>query len=134
MCSETRVTQDAHRPNNYGNKLIEFCKTLGLYIMNGRVGKDQYVGALTCKNSSVVDYAIGAASFISMVYDFEILEFDQMYSDVHSGLSLSLKVDIENATKRNVGEQSVDMIEDDMHISVEKYLWHKDKQNSFVNV
>ena len=36
--------------NNYGNRLLQLCKSLELLIANGRLGKDQGIGALTCKN------------------------------------------------------------------------------------
>ena len=34
--------------NNYGNQLLQMCQSLELLIANGRLGKDQGVGALTC--------------------------------------------------------------------------------------
>ena len=39
----------------YGNFLLDFCKGNNVFIMNGRLGKDQ-MGNLTCRNASVVDY------------------------------------------------------------------------------
>jgi hypothetical protein len=42
--------------NNYGNQLLQMCQSLELLIANGRLGKDQGVGALTCKNTTVVDF------------------------------------------------------------------------------
>jgi hypothetical protein len=41
--------------NDYGYKLIDLCKNNDIYIVNGRVGGDKYVGGLTCKSSSTVD-------------------------------------------------------------------------------
>ena len=52
-----RYSQDS-KTNNYGYKLINFCKNLGIFIVNGRFGSDNYIGHNTCKNSSLVDYYI----------------------------------------------------------------------------
>ena len=44
--------------NNYGYKLLEICKSLDMYIVNGRFSDDKYLGvATTCKNT-LIDYAI----------------------------------------------------------------------------
>jgi hypothetical protein len=64
--------------NNYGNRLLQLCKSLELLIANGRLGKDQGTGVLTCKNSTVVDYCILSPVLFSYVTDFEILPFDNM--------------------------------------------------------
>jgi hypothetical protein len=40
--------------NNYGNRLLQMCQSLDLLITNGRLGKDQGVGDLTCKNTTVL--------------------------------------------------------------------------------
>ena len=42
-----RVSQDKHRCNNMGTKLINVCKSSYLFICNGRVGIDKYHGSLT---------------------------------------------------------------------------------------
>ena len=61
--------------NNHGQRLIDMCKSLGLYIMNGRCGLDRDVGMLTCKNSSVVDYAISTPDLFNDVIGFQIRDF-----------------------------------------------------------
>ena len=35
--------------NNYGYRLLDFCKTNSLYILNSRVGEDRSMGRRTCK-------------------------------------------------------------------------------------
>ncbi len=128
-----RVSQDKHHSNNYGNKLIELCKSHALYILNGRVGKDQYTGALTCKNSTVVDYVIGSASLISMVHEFEVLTFDHMYSDVHCGLSLTLKIYRRKLHGPHNQELLNDTVLNETVTQVGKFIWHKEKMVDFVN-
>ena len=49
-----RTSKDKGK-NRYGNFLLDFCKGNNVFIMNGRLGKDQ-MGNLTCRNASVVDY------------------------------------------------------------------------------
>ena len=55
-----RFVKDTH-VNNFGYKLVEFCKNNDLYLVNGRVGSDKAVGGLTCKNSSTADYVVASA-------------------------------------------------------------------------
>ena len=70
--------------NTNGRKLISFCKNDNMFVLNGRVGKDQS-GKPTSKNNSVVDYAISSAHLLRKVEDFEILEFSK-----HSPVSLRI--------------------------------------------
>ena len=44
--SINRVNSD-QTVNEYGNKLIDFCRTCDMAILNGRAGSDKYVGATT---------------------------------------------------------------------------------------
>jgi hypothetical protein len=48
-------------------------------------------GKLTCKNSSVVDYCICTCSFLLFVYNFNVLDFCRLYSDVHSPTTYGAK-------------------------------------------
>ena len=56
--NEKRISQDKAKPNNYGYKLIDFCKNNNFVILNGRCGKDKHVGKTTSKNCSVIDYIL----------------------------------------------------------------------------
>jgi hypothetical protein len=51
------ITSKDKGKNRYGNFLLDFCKGNNVFIMNGRLGKDQ-IGNLTCRNTSVVDYCL----------------------------------------------------------------------------
>jgi hypothetical protein len=64
--------------NTYGNKLISFCKNNDMFVLYGRVGKDQ-AGKPTSKNNSNVDYAISSAHVLRKVEDFDILEFSKLF-------------------------------------------------------
>ena len=63
-----------------------------MLIMNGRFGKDFNVGDKTCKNSSTADYIIITPSYIESIFDFEILEFDPLISDVHCPVYADFKI------------------------------------------
>ena len=39
-----RYSEDTGRPNAYGYKLLNFCKDNGIFIVNGRTGKDSFCG------------------------------------------------------------------------------------------
>ena len=60
-----------------------------MFVLNGRVGKDQ-AGKPTSKNNSNVDYAISSAHVLRKVEDFDILEFSKLFSDIHSPVSLMI--------------------------------------------
>ena len=42
--------------NNYGYKLIDFCKLNSMYIINGRPEGDNSPGACKCKKVSCINY------------------------------------------------------------------------------
>ena len=83
--------------NRYGNLLLNFCKGNSLFIVNSRVGQDQGLGKFTCKNSSVVDYCIVSPELFKVLKEFEILEYCNLYSDVHSPIHFILN--LENITQ-----------------------------------
>ena len=80
---ENRVSFD-NTVNNYGTRLLTLCKSLYMFIVNGRIGKDAQVGRPACKNVSVVDYVICTTYMFSTIVNFEVDDFNHMLSDVHS--------------------------------------------------
>jgi hypothetical protein len=43
--------------NEYGNRLLDLCRSLELFFVNGRVGTDRGIGQPTCNNSnSMIDF------------------------------------------------------------------------------
>ena len=79
--------------NKYGNRLLQLCKSLELLIANGRLCKDQGIGALTCKNIALSLITVFCHLFyfhITSITDFEILPFDNMISDVHNTLHVEI--------------------------------------------
>ena len=86
--------------NNYGNRLLTLCKTLEVFIVNGRLGEDANRGKLTCNNVSLVDYFICSPLIFPTVSNFEVLDFDPLLSDIHCAVTLTLKYKCSNP--RNV--------------------------------
>ena len=81
-----RASQDKGKPNSHGYKLIDLCKNNNLYIVNGRAGQDKGVG----KGVSLVDYAVASANIFPSIIDFEIRDFEPLFSDIHSPVIVTL--------------------------------------------
>ena len=93
VTSQRLNTDTKCNPNGY--KLIELCKNTGVHIVNGRRGKDNTLGKLTCndnngKPSSTIDYAIMSASFFPNLKEFYVDDFDGLMSDKHCPINLRL--------------------------------------------
>ena len=66
-------SEDKGRVNKHGAQLIELCKTIGLLILNGRVGNDKGIGELTRVDTtgcSTVDYMICNPELFDVIKDF----------------------------------------------------------------
>ena len=84
-----RTSKDK-KMNNYGYKMLDFCKCNSLFILNGRVGQDKNSGSCTCKDSSTVDYFLCSANILPLIIDFSVDDFCPTLSDVHCPVSLKL--------------------------------------------
>ena len=96
----TRHNQDNHEVDDYGLKLLHFCKVQNLYIANGRVGRDKNIGKFTTKNETVIDYCLASSHFLQEIHAFEVEEFNPILSDVHCVVSLEIKSHV--AKKENL--------------------------------
>ena len=81
-----RASQDIGRVNQHGVKRLDLCKLYNIYILNGRCGTDKYIGKVTSKDCSLIDYAIGTQYVFKNVTDFQICDFDPLLSDIHCAL------------------------------------------------
>lgn len=79
--------------NTYGRHLLELCENNNLFILNGRHGRDRVEPKTTCKDRSTVDYFLSSVDNFAFINDFSILEFSDLYSDVHCPLTLILNTD-----------------------------------------
>ena len=66
--------------NQNGRKLLDFCKYIDVFILNGRIGEDKAIGKFTCKNVSVVDYIITSPVYLKNITNLQVLEFNKLLS------------------------------------------------------
>ncbi|CAG2200728.1 unnamed protein product [Mytilus edulis] len=85
-----RSSEDKGRINVYGNKLLQLCKNNCLYIANGRIGNDKNMGKVTSKETSLVDYLIVSGDLFPYITEFEVIDFDSLFSDIHCRLQFNL--------------------------------------------
>jgi hypothetical protein len=114
-----RSSSDNSRINNYGNRLLELCASLGIYIVNGRCGKDTDIGRNTCADRSVDDYFLMSPELFDLVRDFEVEDFNPLFSDKHNALSLVCSIlhpVVQDQTSRPKG----------------KLIWRSEKKDEFV--
>ncbi len=119
-----RFNKDNSPPNSHGYKFIELCKINNLYIANGRVGKDKGHGKITCKGTSTVDYVVACADVITLISDFEVLEFDPLFSDVHCALVLELPT-------RSLSDRHMDDTRDNTPSVTRLRRWNNTKAREF---
>ena len=62
-----------------------------MYITAGIFGANKYIGKVTCKDTSLVDYFIVNSRVFSIIKEFEIIDFDPLFSDVHCRLHILLQ-------------------------------------------
>ena len=86
-----KISQDM-ATNNYGFRLLDFCRTVDVAVVNGRAGSDASIGKCTCKNVSVVDYALVSSDLFPLMRDFAVLDFCELCSDVHCPIVLKLNL------------------------------------------
>ena len=88
--SPSRKSEDKSRINNFGNSLLNLCKSLSLFIYNGRIGEDGMHGAVTnIKANTIVDYCVSDTELIPFIKNFKVCDFDPLVSDLHCPLSIS---------------------------------------------
>ena len=116
-----RYSEDKGRVNNYGHKLIDFCKRCNMYIVNGRLGADKEIGRNTSNESSLIDYFMVCSKMIKDIIEFKIESFDPLISDVHNRIYTSILT----APDKNPDEAKPDM-------ENRKPRWIPDKKNNFI--
>ena len=45
---------------------------------------DKRIGTITCKGTSVVDYAIASLYILQNIIQFKVLDFEYLYSHIHT--------------------------------------------------
>ena len=103
-----RLSKDKKK-NNSGFRLIDMCKNNNLTILNGRYGHDKQIGAMTFRDTSVIDYALASSDTFEILLDFEVVEVDRLFSDGHSLLALDLQthsLNLPNPLEKNISKHT----------------------------
>ena len=119
-----------------GRNLIDLCKTHDLCIVNGRFGSDKGIGDFTCythNGSSTIDYAIVSPGLLTKTSDFTVHEFDNLLSDTHCPISITLSSTLENVIDPEEicevrGEDQVNRCQSNM-----KFKWNANSPETFIN-
>ncbi|CAG2238348.1 unnamed protein product [Mytilus edulis] len=119
-----RCSEDSSVPNNYGYKLIDFCKRNNLYIGNSRLpGNDHMIGLTTCNSVSLIDYLLLSSSVFPLIKEFNVLEFNPLFSDVHCGLCFCFHASVNIFTTHS---------DDNCSSQRGHARWVPDKENRFI--
>ena len=124
--SQNRTSSDTIS-NNYCNRL-DFCKSSSLYLFNGRIGVDNCKGCFTTTRNSVVDYVIGSPYLLSKCVDFEICDFNNLYSDIHRGIHFTLKSIMNDQLSRDSTQPYVKT-----NPNNQASIWDENKKSQLVN-
>ena len=129
-----RVSKDKFT-NTMGYELITFCKTCQLIIANGRIGKDAEIGEFTCKNASVVDYVLLSNTLIDQVANFEILCFNELFSDIHCAVLAKFSfLDSTCSTEMDMGDVDINRASNNESEGTNKTVkWDNDKKGEYFN-
>ena len=114
-----RSSQDSVT-NTLGVKLVDFCKSNGLVILNGRAFNDKSVGKYTCKNTSVIDYVISSVHSCRLFSSFAVNEFCPLMSDIHCALTFSLDFSVNNSIEKPLEDEKIKP-------------WSNEKRQTFVD-
>ena len=88
--------------NRFGDHLLDFCKSSGVVIVNGRFSHDNNIGKLTCityNGQSTVDYLLTHAHNFSYLADFKVHEFLEFSN--HAPVSFSFKTNLVKHYSKN---------------------------------
>lgn len=108
--------------NHYGSQMLEFCKTVDLFILNGRIFDRDKSSNFTCKGCSTVDYFLSTANLFSAMTFLEVLEFSNLVSDVHCPVALDIQ------TKYALPSYKPDYCKSD---NIKTKLWNNDNSSQF---
>ena len=115
--------------NELGYSLIDFCISQRMLVVNGRMGNDATIGKLTCKNASVVDYMVATPSLFPFINEFEVEDFDECLSDIHSVIKMTMLTNIVECGQREL-QSTHNNCKTDMPLFP---VWKSTESNSYLN-
>ena len=101
---------------------VDFCRRCNLFIANGRLLSDKGIGHTTCKDASMVDYLLLSLNIINIITDFEIIDFNPMFSEVYNRVHLTLTVEGENIQQNPIDNANINP----------RVRWRSHKVNEFI--
>ena len=98
-----RQNMDKSTLKGHGRPIIEYCRSTGLRIGNGRIGEDENIGKFTCinkKGASTVDYFLLEEHCFSLVQNFSVGDVSDLSN--HVALSIILNCNYKTANTSDV--------------------------------
>ena len=87
---------------------MDFCKSSSIYIFIGRIGSDNLTAEFTTTKNNVIDFCIGSTYLLSNCLEYNILDFDPLFSDIHRGTHFELKARrVHNVVPQFISENTV---------------------------
>ena len=90
-----------------------------MYICNGRLGNDCFIGKCTSKETSLIDYPLPTSDGMGIIGNFTVHDFCPILSDIQCCLSFDIAITHVSCKPTN-------------HIQRPR-LWDKDKKSEFIN-
>ena len=115
-----RKSKDKEVDNKHGTQLLDLCKSTGMLILNGRMGRDKGIGEFTRDDTtgrSVVDYMIGTPRLFDLVQHFQVL--DKFPESDHRAISLSM-----TSSRCIANNDKLPSLNWEPHT---RYIWTRDK-------
>ncbi len=98
---EKRVNADSSPLNTNGSSMIEFCKSTGFRILNGRIDKDNssVFTYFSFNGNSTVDYALLKQNHFSLIKSLVIKEFSDLSDHCLLEIEIRVQLHCDNANK-----------------------------------
>ena len=127
-----RLSCDKSRVDAWGKSLIDFCKTTGAIIVNGRFGP------LSSNNTTIfnttVDYVLCSSDMLKDIISMQVNDFNPLLSDVHCAIETSIKITpnniFENTDTLEIPPTTAKQQENRPILKPNK--WESDKKDSFL--
>ena len=129
-----RLSDDKHKNNKWGNKLLDCCKNTGMCIVNGRYGDNS--SHCTTTNDTVIDYVICTPDTLQYVSNMLVHDFNPCLSDVHVTIEMSLQCNNSIMTNPHVNtpiNSTVPKSHDVDNQNVKVGPWDQDKNKDYID-
>ena len=123
-----RITLDKLRLDTWGKLFIEFCKNVGVIILNGRFGP------LSSKNTTIfnttVDYLLCSIDMLEYVSYINVLDFHPLLSDVHCAIETVIKITPSHTNQYEL--EQIPMICEHQLDIIRAKKWENEKKDDYI--